>query len=139
MPVRVQMGKLPNGDYGLRVVGPDSTTIIDGTSDMFRIIADGSLASATGPNNGSVTQEVTLATGLTYAPMHTGSSGFAYGLLPYVGLQIGALEKVADLIVQHTEVSGGTSTRVIAKYISPLNRSAQAWSVKFYIYEQASL
>ena len=57
MPVRVQMGKLPSGDYGLRVVSSDGTTvIIDGTSDMFRILASGTTsltlaADATGSND----------------------------------------------------------------------------------------
>lgn len=39
---RVQLGLLPTGTYGLRVVTAGGTTvIIDGTSDMFKIAATG--------------------------------------------------------------------------------------------------
>jgi len=45
MATRVQLGKLPSGDYGLRVVSSDgSTVIIDGTSNMFKIAANGTLS-----------------------------------------------------------------------------------------------
>ena len=65
MTVRVQMGKLPSGDYGLRVVSSDGTTvIIDGTSDMFRISANGTITNTVGTGApGSNWTNVTL-TGL---------------------------------------------------------------------------
>jgi hypothetical protein len=41
---RVLLGDLGNNDYGLKVTSSDgSTVIIDGTSDMFRIVASGTL------------------------------------------------------------------------------------------------
>lgn len=44
---RVQIGLLPGGTYGLRVIAADGTTvIIDGTSDMFRIAATGSASTS---------------------------------------------------------------------------------------------
>lgn len=40
--VRVQLGALPSGGYGLRVTSADGVTvIIDGTSDVFKILASG--------------------------------------------------------------------------------------------------
>lgn len=59
---RVILGKLPSGDYGLKVIGADgSTVIIDGTSDMFKIVATGTLSKATNTGDNSVISETTLA------------------------------------------------------------------------------
>lgn len=135
---RVTLGDLGSGDFGLKVVAEDgATVIVDGKSNMFKIAASGTLSSSTGPNNSSVTLSTTYATGLTSAPMHTGSAAFAFGLLPYIGL-MPDLTTVADLIVQHTKVVNTNQTEVQAKYVSPADRSATAWSVKHYIYKEAA-
>jgi len=49
---RVTLGALGGGDYGLKVVNSGSTVIIDGTSNMFKILATGthSVALGVGPN-----------------------------------------------------------------------------------------
>lgn len=67
--LRVTVGNI-GSSYGLKVLSSDgSTVIIDGTSDMFKIVATGTL---TTPTNGAVpvtnTASVTLSTGLTYSP-----------------------------------------------------------------------
>jgi hypothetical protein len=76
--VRVLLGDISaagdDSSFGLQVVSSDGTTvIIDGTSDMFKIAATGTLSTpaATGP--GFSRAQVDLATGLTYNPM-----GIAY-------------------------------------------------------------
>ena len=61
---RVLLGLLPTGDYGLQVVNAGSTVIIDGTSEMFRIQASGTLSLVTtSPTWPATTTSVTL-TGL---------------------------------------------------------------------------
>lgn len=133
---------LVSGEFGLRVMGVGgSTVIIDGTSNMFKIAATGTLSSASGPNVGRMEISVDLATGLTTAPMHTGSAGFGYGLLPYMLLANESTGDMTllDLIHQHTSVVNTDQTRVTAKYVSSANRSTQNWSVKYYVYKEAAV
>lgn len=69
---RVQLGLLPSGTYGLRVVSSDGVTVIvDGTSDMFKIVAVGTITSA-GTANTNTTAQVTLTAlgALTVTPAH---------------------------------------------------------------------
>lgn len=67
--VRAQLGRLPSGDYGLRVVASDgATVIIDGVSNVFKILVSGTIttASFTQPNEATATVDVT--TGLNVDP-----------------------------------------------------------------------
>lgn len=60
-----------SSNWGLKVVSNDgATVIIDGTSDMMKIVASGTLsvASFTSPLDPGATNSVNVATGLTYAP-----------------------------------------------------------------------
>jgi hypothetical protein len=57
---RVALGKLGSGSYGLRVNNPSGTVIIDGTSDMFRISASGTLSKAVVNGDNSVVANVAL-------------------------------------------------------------------------------
>jgi hypothetical protein len=57
---RVRVGAIGGGDYGLKVTNAGSTTIIDGTSDHFRISASGTL-SATALAEDSDGNSVTLS------------------------------------------------------------------------------
>jgi len=41
---RIRLGRLGSGNYGLRVKNGADVTVIDGTSDMFRIAAAGTLS-----------------------------------------------------------------------------------------------
>jgi hypothetical protein len=53
---RVILGDLGNGDFGLKVIGPDGTTeIIDGVSDVFRIVGTGTLNCTAGAGAGNTT------------------------------------------------------------------------------------
>ena len=64
MTERVRLGRLDNGDYGLMVTSPDgSTIIIDGTSNMFKIMASGSLSGTKSDGSDGTVAEITL-TGL---------------------------------------------------------------------------
>jgi hypothetical protein len=68
MTVRVAMGKLDaytggTDQYGLYVASSDGTTIIDGTSDVFRILATGTF-SGTGTNGTQTDIATVTLTGL---------------------------------------------------------------------------
>jgi len=68
--VRVQLGNITSGGWGLRVISSDGTTvIIDGTSDVWKIAAKGTdsftiagVATTTSPANNAT--HVTVLTGL---------------------------------------------------------------------------
>jgi hypothetical protein len=61
MAERVRVGKLPSGDYGLRVVSADgATVIIDGTSNMFKISATGTLTITLAAGDMTNSAEITL-------------------------------------------------------------------------------
>jgi hypothetical protein len=70
--IRVYLGKLPSGGYGLQVVNGADVTIIDGTSDIFSIVASGTTNSVSfsNPANPGSTVTVTVATGFTFQPVH---------------------------------------------------------------------
>jgi hypothetical protein len=68
---RVQLGKLPSGDYGLLVTAPGgTTTIIDGTSNMFKIAASGTMngTKADGSDGTVTTVELTALGELSAVP-----------------------------------------------------------------------
>lgn len=68
---RVKLGKITSTTYGLRVNNPAGSVIIDGSSDMFRITAAGTLALSgfTSPLNPGATNNVSIGTGLSYTPI----------------------------------------------------------------------
>jgi len=68
--VRVTLGQISaTPTYGLKVVSSDGTTvIIDGTSDMFKISASGTVQTAAFVRPGTTQASVTLLLGMTYAP-----------------------------------------------------------------------
>ena len=61
---RVTLGKIspdPDPDYGLQVIGPGGqTTIIDDTSDVFKIVATGTMTATAPPNTLAVSTVLTL-------------------------------------------------------------------------------
>ena len=62
---RVILGALGGGDYGLKVVSSDgSTVIIDGTSNMFKIVASGTLTRNQGANSSGSSQVSITGTSL---------------------------------------------------------------------------
>lgn len=82
---RVRVGAIGGGDYGLKVVNAGATVIIDGTSNMFKIAATGTLTPpdiSAGPAETST--NVTLSTGLTSTPAYLGFLNYGDGrTLPY--------------------------------------------------------
>lgn len=145
---RVRLGRLPSGDYGLRVVSSDgSTVIIDGTSDMFRIAATGTL-NANGPAGAlpstlaTVNTSVDVATGFTYTPFVAGYLNWPAGSttntpLTFVGYYSdGTLARVDRLVVW---AIAGAQTRVQWTCQARADYSPQAATVRYYILEQVAI
>lgn len=135
-------GKIASGvsTTGMLIIstGSGAPVIIDGTSVVFKIAVSGTLASGGGPGNGATVELSTIyATGLTSAPMHTGSAGFAWGLLPY-SIMNPASGAFNDLIQQHTNVINGNQTQVWVRWMTTEDRTGFAWSVKHFIFKEAS-
>lgn len=92
---RVHLGKLAgyagiptdSTDYGLVVLAPDGTTIIDGTSDIFRIGFSGTFSVPAPLGQGEDTNAVDLDTGVTTVPAFlafTGDGASSGGMLPSI-------------------------------------------------------
>jgi len=82
MTTRVHMGRLDaitggTDQFGLYVSGPDGTAIIDGTSNVFKITATGTLSGTQATGSDGAVESITL-TGLgiqTEIPAHTSFGG----------------------------------------------------------------
>lgn len=143
--VRVFLGDISGGagtDYGLKVISSDGTTvIIDGTSDMFRIAATGTLTISSGPAAGvTVAANTLLATGLTYSPASQGfleSGTVAYGL-PYLSWN-NSTGAIIDRNTLSAWVEGVTSTKVNVNWGSTGDKTAISQTFRYYIYEQTAV
>ena len=124
MPVRVQMGKLPSGDYGLRVVGPDgSTVIIDGTSNMFKILATGT------QDTGSIATDSTASVSVTLTALGTFSTTPAHISFLANGTTSAANQHLGYFLTNVSEkwVSGSNGGATDQDVVIP-NRLAEAHS-----------
>jgi hypothetical protein len=129
--IRVYLGNIPNGDYGLQVISSDgSTVIIDGTSDVFKILASG-VFSDTNPGATNSHDNLQTLTGLgTFAatPAHLSFVSNGNGVTDWKHL--GTFMLFNDLYASQS--SGGTgpwqkfrAINVIAVARASLNGSNQ--------------
>jgi hypothetical protein len=151
---RVFLGEISDdGDYGLKVVGPDgSTVIIDGTSAIFGIAASGSHSvTATAGVAALVTTDLSL--GFTYAPAHVshisdtgGPTGDTHGPME-IGVQTGWVAITSGgattTAVQVAYVKSdafvalfGTDTTRVSLTVTP--KAGDTWTryAKFYILKE---
>lgn len=64
-----QIGTAANPDYGIKILAPGgAATIVDGTSDVFTIVASGTMTTPLFSGAGVRTAVVSVGTGITYAP-----------------------------------------------------------------------
>lgn len=158
---RVQLGRLPSGDYGLQVINAGATVIIDGSSNMFKILATGthSVALGVGPNvSGTGTVTLTglgalsttpahltfLATGnTTAAQQHLGSLQTTFGQKWVAGSSGGSPDQsrqLADHVGDaHTTLNG--SAQVVHR-VSGKNDSggfSVTFYARYYILKEAAL
>lgn len=149
MPTRVHMGRLDaitggTDQFGLYVTGPDGTTIIDGTSNMFKIVASGG-ASITGCNGVGTTclSEFTVLVnaGLSDAPahhMHVEVGGLAYNV-PFNNATVGGGATSSEIIVGYTDQSGGITTVGITWVSSNINNSGVTRFHRFYLFQEVAV
>lgn len=148
MSVRVQLGNIPSGDYGLRVVSADgSTVIIDGTSDMFRIAATGTLSVAMPAVDGSSSATVTvtaLGSSYTTPPAYIASTTLDTGSLTMfravdhamgVNSVSGAVVYIASTTVY--VVSG--QVVVALNCLSPETALGTTGGCRYYILQQVAI
>jgi hypothetical protein len=113
--LRVQLGALGGGDYGLKVTSSDgSTVIIDGTSNMFKILASGTV-SVSQTNPGGTVSDTTL-TGLgawTTIPICISGVSFSNTLTGNVR----QLAREFTFIAQYVAASSGGSPTVLKNVI----------------------
>src|ERR1035437_3720687 len=114
---RATLGNL-GSSYGLRVISSNgSTVIIDGSSDIFKIAASGTLTTSSFTGPGFQTANDTLSTGLTFMPSHLSFTNFnsTVFMSPYI-------QHVAGMVAQDRYVSasltGGNQTLVAAYVIA---------------------
>ena len=122
--VRAQLGKLAAGSYGLKVISAGgSTTIIDGTSDVFKIAASGTL-SETAASHTDPAVSVAL-TGLGTFSSTPGHLSFASDTSSTSSQrQIGAsfyLEYPSPMYIAGS--SGGSPTSTVAAALSAWDES----------------
>ena len=150
MTTRVAIGRLDaitggTDQFGLYVSGPDGSTIIDGTSDMFRVVATGNLFASAGPNGtpGAIDQVIVtldLATGLTYPPAHMmfvdqGSNS----VQPLPWENVTAAGEWTDRTTCSANLVATNQTRVGFTWSAQANLTGNSRTVRYYILEQVGI
>jgi hypothetical protein len=130
----------------LTVTNGASTVIIDGTHDMFKIVASGT-STKTGCNGSGVACVVTdvldINTGLTYSPAHLDFLGAVAGraeTLPRtVIINTAGGGVVADHMRVFQEWIAGDHTQVTFSWETGFNRSGSTYTWRYYILVEASV
>ncbi|HEX8977907.1 MAG TPA: hypothetical protein VF781_15485 [Solirubrobacteraceae bacterium] len=145
--VRVQLGILPSGTYGLRVISADGTSvIIDGTSDIWKVGATGTLSIASpGPANGTAStaliDDVTPVTGAwqTATPVNLWfTQGEALPYFPLV-LPAGTISQVQEGFTSAGTHSGSPITVKFSFRWTAVNMVAQSATVRYYGFTEVTL
>jgi hypothetical protein len=141
------IGTTQSPDYGLKVRAPDgSTTIIDGTSDMFRIVATGTL-STSGAGTGTAQAAVTLTTGISTIPtaliwtefLDTGTSQNAgeQSSTMVINLTSGAIAFLYEGWAELTATAGQTRM-VVQTTATPVGAGGRAGVYRYYLMQQVA-
>lgn len=110
---RVLLGDIGGGDYGLKVTSSDGTTvIIDGTSDIFKIVATGttSITQAGGTSSGTTIDLSALGAWST-TPAHV--SYLAMGNAVSDEQRLGEMVWPPDMSTFGAATSGGAVTKAL--------------------------
>jgi hypothetical protein len=147
MPVRVAMGKLDEhtggtNQYGLYVAGPDGSTIIDGTSNVYKIAATGTQSVTEATGDAAAQNDVTLTVlgALAAVPTHFATVTDALAATQY-RLVARILNEVSMFAAS---ISGGsptfkfTATVANAYALCSLNGSNEAVSTLFLVNRSGS-
>lgn len=146
---RVTLGSIGGGDYGLKVTAADGVTVVvDGTSEMFRIAASGTLtrAFAAAPSASTSTATIGAITGLTVSPamlweVTDDNSGFAQlrfpGLKPTFNSPAGTLAWLAGCYVSLSASPGSPVVGLVAQSVTANPGTTAA--AKYYVLIQAGI
>jgi hypothetical protein len=133
---RVTLGALGGGDYGLKVVNSGATVIVDGSSDMFRIVTTSTFNSPVASGSGTFTSTVTLSTGLTDVPAVVCWMEAVRGLMiPYI------IWNHADgLVTEHWEVWIENVNTNQTKLTCQLRTrfADSAYTIRYFVLEQTA-
>jgi hypothetical protein len=142
---RVTIGEISDDeppDMGIIVRDPSGLTeIIDGVSDVFRIVATGTLLTAAVGTNATSASTVDVTTGLTYAPAVIGQRLLAVGEvaeMPSVDVDV-ATGNIDIVLSLSTKDMGSGVTRVSLRFQNASSISsygAGAFSVKYFVLAQ---
>lgn len=143
MPTRVHMGRLDaitggTNQFGLYVAGPDGTVIIDGTSDIFRIVATGTIESGTLGGAGSVDVDLSLGLGLTDPCAHSSFLDSGSTSVPLPRVQINGTTGVVDFMWRTLTYQSGTAT-VLRVRAQSTGGALTGNTVRYYLYEQVGI
>ena len=146
---RVVMGMIgtdSSPDYGIKITSSDgSTTIIDGTSDVFKIVATGTQTQAfpAAPTSAAATVTLTaLGSGYSVPPMCVWSLTFDNsGVLSaqfrtgHIAMVVGATSGIVDWLAEgdiYLSGAGGTPIVRLTAYSSALNPGTTA-GCRYYV------
>jgi hypothetical protein len=145
--VRARLGLLQNGNYGLQVIAADgATVIIDGTSDVFKIVATGTLGTS-GAGTGTAQGAVTLTTGLGVIPVcsvwqefldtATSQNAGEAGSSLIINLTSGAIAFLYEGWAEATAVAG--QTRVVAQTTAtPVGAGGRSGTYRYYLMQEVA-
>ena len=152
---RVRVGAIGGSDYGLKVTNSGSTVIIDGSSNVFKIVATGTVSitgcAAAADTSCDVTGTTDLATGLTTVPAHVGFLEWVTGessSLPFTFAATGASGIIGystDKIRLDTKVVSTNQTRVTSRYTVygpegvANDRTANTYTLRYHVLKEAGL
>ena len=136
-------------DGALTLTNAGSTIIIDGTSNMFKIVATGTV-SITGCNGVgtkcSSTASAVITTNLAVAPAHMelweNGSSQSYGLPIITAVEnttVGHSGVIAGLVMARTSQSGNDTTWLVAWDSYNLDTSSLTRNPRYYIFKEAGL
>lgn len=132
-------------DYGLLVRNAGSTVIIDGTSNMHKIVATGTLQTPSFTNSAGASSQatVTLATGLTTASAYAGYINRNVGLGSFKTLYLvvtWSTSNIEDGFDLWTEVVNTNETKVTATTsTSRTSGTTAARDYRYYIYKETAI
>jgi hypothetical protein len=146
MATRVHIGRLDDitggvDQFGLYVAGPDGTVIIDGTSNVLKVVSTGSLTMS-GPTAGNlVSTAVDLSTGFTYNPaflyfMDDGAGSEA-GHIPNLGYTPGA-GTIFTLKRASCGVVNTNQTRVQFTWAATNDETGQSRTFRYYVFQEVA-
>lgn len=129
----------------LVVKNPGSTVIIDGTSDMHKIVATGTLATGANSGTSEVSASASLSTGLTYRPVNHWFLDLSAGAqhLPYYfnnwAVTANAGADTLDGYNGRANVVNTNQTQVTAYLATTRSAGLSSRTFRYYVYKEVAI